>query len=174
MGLLLIGPLQYCDPPTTTSTARETVNAIDYEYTKMEPAMKAYKLVASDMGVPDWKIDAWEPFVYDIIAKESGGCWNLKRGQIPKPGSCTELARNPRRTGSDSGFGQLISIWYRGPRTPLCRNLGICSQAAVIASPYSSMQSLVHVLQLSGKQPWCYNAWARRFHNCRIAPNGTL
>lgn len=174
MGLLFL-PISHCDAPAPLRPdSREEVNAIDYGYLDIEPAMQAYRLVAADMGSSPEKIEAWAPFVYDIIAKESGGCWNVKGGQIPEPGSCTEFQRNPRRTGSDSGFGQVTRVWYRGANAPLCRDLGICSQADVVASPYASMQSLVHVLKHSGKKPWCYNAFARRYHKCGIAPDGTL
>ena len=173
-GLLLI-PMSYCDTPArTTPDSREEVNALDYGYLDIEPAMQAYRLVAADMGETDEQIEAWAPFVYDVIAKESGGCWNLKRRQIPVVGECLTFQSNPRRTGSDSGFGQVTAVWYKGPRAPLCKGLGLCSQAAVLESPYTSMQSLVFVLQHSGKQPWCFNAWARKFHKCKLAPAGKL
>lgn len=201
--LLMALPI-HCDPATTekpitqqcTGESREAVNALQYSYGILEPVDAAFRMVADDCGWTQDSIDKWTPFlVYDVIARESGGCWNLRRGaKLANGGLNCEIAMKQKKDGtwvllqgpySDSGFGQLISIHYKtNPKNPasgwLCLEDGLCSADDIIASPYTSMQALVRLVggsvsgkPGSGKQGWCYNATAIRWHpGCKTAPKG--
>lgn len=165
-------PVEHADPVAY-------VNGLVYGWQDMGPAMDAYRVVAAVRGWSPADVEAWAPFVFDVIVKESGGCWNLKGGQVPTVGDCFTFQTNPRHPRTDSGFGQVTPVLDRGARAPLCKGAGLCSQADVIASPWSSMVALVDTIAGSpeagvrgaGSFPWCWNAKARRYHACSIAPD---
>lgn len=203
--LLAVLPL-HCDPSPTeptpelpaqqcTGESRDAVNALQYSYRVLEPVDAAFRMVAADCGWTQESIDEWTPFlVYDVIAKESGGCWNIRRGVVFANGGLNcEIAWKKQKDGtwvflqgrySDAGFGQLISIHYQtNPKNPhagwLCTEDGLCSADDIIAEPYTSMQALVRLVggsystPGSGKQGWCYNAKAIKYHpGCKTAPKG--
>lgn len=184
----LLGVLPiHCDPEPARPAAaqqcsgehRDEVNALQYSYGVFEPVDAAFRMVAADCGWSQQSIDDWASFlVYDVVAKESGGCWNVRRGvRFADSGANCAIARQGR--GSDSGFGQLIGIHYKGNGW-LCVEDGLCSSDAIISSPYTSMQALVRLVggsvakPGSGKQGWCYSKWARNYHRgCATAPGGT-
>lgn len=162
--------LPMCAPVYTPSpTAVEKVNSMSYSYGVAAPALEAYRLVAEDRGWSANAIAAWEPFVNDIIVKESGYCPNLRRGaRLANGGVGCAISR--QGTGSDSGFGQVIGMHYRPPKGWLCAQEGLCSSDQIIGTPWASMTALVAMVERNGRQPWCYNAHARRYHRCGIAP----
>ncbi len=170
----------HCDPATTekpttqqcTGESRDAVNALQYSYGVLEPVDAAFRMVAADCGWTQDSIDKWTLFlVYDVIARESGGCWNVRRG-VKFANGGVNCAISKQGRGSDSGFGQLIAIHYNGNGW-LCLEDGLCSSDAIIASPYSSMQAFVRLVQRSGKQGWCYSTKAIRWHpGCKTAPKG--
>lgn len=175
---LAVLPL-HCDPPVELQQAppacsgehRDEVNALQYGYGVLEPVDTAIRMIAADCGWTQQSIDEWVPFlVYDVIAKESGGCWNVRRGvRFANGGANCEIARQGR--GSDSGFGQLISIHYRPGKGWLCLEDGLCSADDIIASPYTSGQAIVRLVGRSGKSGWCYSPRAIKYHpGCRTAP----
>lgn len=177
---LAVLPL-HCEPQPTIERApqqcsgehRDEVNAMQFSYGVLEPVDAAIRLIAADCGWTQQSIDEWVPFlVYDVIAKESGGCWNVRRGvRFANGGANCEIARQGR--GSDSGFGQLVSVHYRPGKGWLCIEDGLCSADDIIASPYTSGQAIVRLVGRSGKQGWCYSARARSYHpGCRTAPRG--
>ena len=180
---LAVLPL-HCDTPAPAHTptpaqqcsgeSREAVDALQFSYGVLEPVDAAFRMVAADCGWTQQSIDEWAPFlVYDVIAKESGGCWNVRRGvKLANGGLNCEIARQGK--GSDSGFFQLISIHYKPGKGWLCLEDGLCSSEAIISSPYTSMQAGVRLVQRSGKQGWCYSRAARSYHRgCATAPRGT-
>lgn len=203
--LLAVLPL-HCDPSPTDNTAepqaqqctgesRDVVNALQYSYRVLESVDAAFRMVAADCGWTQASIDEWTQFlVYDVIAKESGGCWNIRRGvTFANDGLNCEIAWKQKKDGtrvflqgpySDAGFGQVISIHYKtNPKNPqagwLCVEDGLCSADAIISSPYTSMQALVRLVggsyskPGSGKQGWCYSAKAIKYHlGCKTAPKG--
>lgn len=171
--LLLAGSLvlPQCAPPRPTPPPNvvEAVNSATYSYGDAAPALAAYRQVAAHRGWTPASIAAWEPFVSDVMRGESGYCYNLRRGATLKHTTGCVLAR--QGTGSDSGFGQVIRRYHYGPGQYLCVQEGLCSAQDVIATPWSSMTSLVAAMERNGRQPWCYNAQARRFHpTCNRTP----
>lgn len=178
----------HCDPQTAerpapaqqcTGESRDAVNALQFSYGVLEPVDAAFRMVAADCGWAQSSIDEWTPFlVYDVIAKESGGCWNLRRGvKLANGGLNCEIARQGRH--SDAGFGQLIALHYKPGTGWLCLEDGLCSADAIISSPYTSMQALVRLVggsaakPGSGKKGWCYSRAARAYHRgCATAPGG--
>ena len=146
-----------------------TVNTLPYAYTNVEPAREAYRIVATERGWSEADIAAWEPFlVDDVIAKESGGCYNVRGGaKMAEPGVSCLIRRQGK--GGDSGFGQVIGMHYRGW---LCDQEQLCSSADITLNAWNSMTALLALVERSGKHGWCWNAWARGFHpGCRTAPN---
>lgn len=160
------------------------VNGITYIHGKAAPAWEAFKIVARERGAQcqeakrknpatkcavwnETAINSWKTAVIDIMMGESGFCPNVLRGaRIANPQGCV-LSRQGRY--EDSGFGQLIGLNYRISKTNpaagwLCRQEGLCSKWAIIASPWNSMTALVALIERSGTHPWCYNSWARRYH----------
>lgn len=125
-----------------------------------------FRAVTCERGWDPGTTEAWIPFIEDVIMKESGGCWNIRRGgRVGEPQGCV-LSRQGRH--SDSGYGQVIGIHWRGW---LCAQEGLCSADDVVATPHSSMTALVALVERSGSHGWCWNAWARRFHRCGLAPD---
>ena len=156
---------------TTTTEApfdcASYVNSLPYEWRASGPMPDtlhdAYRVTAQCIGWSLETIDDWEAFVVeDIIANESGGCWNLKGGALVAQAAGCVLKQ--QGTKSDSGFGQLIAIWWNGPGTVVCDRLGLCSSSDIVASPWNSMRALLVAVEHDGRGPWCYDARARRVH----------
>lgn len=195
---LLVGVIpMHCEPERPqpvpeqqcSGEHRDEVNALQFSYGVLEPVDQAIRWIAADCGWSQESIDEWIPFlVYDVIARESGGCWNLRRGaKLANGGLNCEIAWKKQKNGvwvyqqgphSDAGFGQLISIHYRpNPKNPsagwLCLEDGLCSADDIISSPYTSGQAVVRLVGRSGEQGWCYNATAIKWHpGCKTAPKG--
>lgn len=148
--------------------SKEFVNSRPYSLGVAEPALQAFAEVARCRGWSQADIVAWTPFVTDVMAGESGFCPNPRRGARWANGG-KNCAISRQGTYSDSGFGQLISI-HHGPGRWLCVQEGICGANSVISTPWNSMVALVALVERSGSQPWCYNASARRYHKCHLAP----
>lgn len=171
--VLVATTLVACDikpsgPREPSPTDFFTVNTLPYAYTVLGPVDQAYRVVAAHRGWSQADIDAWAPFVvYDVIAKESGGCFNVRRGaRMAESGVSCKIARQGH--GSDSGFGQVISIHYRGW---LCRQERLCSSHDITLNAWNSMTAVLALVERSGRQPWCYNDFARRYHpGCATAP----
>ena len=145
------------------------------EHTWGDPVapIQAWRAVTCQRGWTTEDTEKWIPFVTDVIMKESGGCWNLRRGAIVGIWEGCQLSKQGKY--SDSGYGQLISLHYKlNPKNSaagwLCKQEGLCSSDQIIATPESSMTALVAMVERSGKLPWCYDARARRYHNCSLAP----
>lgn len=164
----------------TTSTAAPVitcamlVNGLTYVFGDLEPARQAYRETARCLGWSSSTSSAWEQFVVDdVIRHESKGCPNLRGGTdlstTPNGRPC--LAIKVDGTREDSGFGQLIGLWWRGPGTPVCDRLQLCTSNQIIASPWNSMTALLVAVETDGKHPWCYDARARRIHDaCMWTP----
>ena len=155
------------------------VNTQPYFYGDMGPVTVAYEHVATHL---DWdiqmmadgrtKLEAWREFVItDLIAKESGGCPNIRGGTRYNAigDSCNNPVTRGRKT--DSGFGQVTPVLYHGSNSTICKNTGICSSRQVIESPWNSMMATLITIEKHGSQPWCYNKFARSYHNCSLAPD---
>ncbi len=147
------------------------VNSLPYQFMNPEPAKQAWYIMTD--VVLHWdraKQDLWWPFAYDVMLGESGFCWNRLRGdvmQFPNLG-CFQDRQGPHE---DAGFGQVTSAWH-GRNAYLCKEHGICGRHAVIADPWTSMYSMIVVMDHSGSQPWCFNESAIRYHKCRtLAPD---
>lgn len=161
---------------TTTSTApveqaaafnaADYVNGLTYGWHNMAAPMEAFRVVAISRGWTQTAIDRWTPFTFDLIAKESGGCPNTKGGDLFVEGTCDQYTRHGH--AEDSGFGQATYSLF-GPTGVTCKALGVCSQAQVIADPWTSMlASVVLPLELLGRYPWCDYAGAGDWHNCSL------
>ena len=143
-------------------------------------AIENWRAVTCRRGWDSWWAEAWVPFVVDVVTKESGGCPNVRRGSVigEWQGCQHAIGKNglPRvGKGSDSGYGQIIGLHYRtSSKNPaagwLCKQEGLCSAEDITASPEASMTALVSMIERSGNAGWCYNAEARRYHNCRLSP----
>lgn len=150
---------------------RAVVNAIDYQFMNPEPAKEAWFIMTEVvLGWDDAKQAAWWPFARDVMLGESGFCWNRFRGdEMPFPADgCRQVRQGPH---SDAGFGQVTPVLY-GRGNLLCVDLGICSKWTVIQDPWTSMLSMIWVMDKLGSQPWCYDARAIAYHSCnRLAPD---
>lgn len=160
-------------PSTSQCTGehRDEVNAIPFASQVLEHADRAFRLVAADCGYSPEEIEAWVPFaVYDLINGESTGCPNVRGGaKMAEPYVSCAIKRQGK--GSDSGFGQLISVHYRYPNGWICQQEWLCSSDALTANAYDSMKGPVLLIARSGKQSWCYNAKAISWHpGCKTAP----
>lgn len=158
-------------PIETASTAAaldpvDYVNRLPYLHFDLAPAMEAYRVVADARGWSPAVIERWAPFVLDVMAKESGGCWNLLGGAVmvfPQPGC--EIARQGR--GEDAGVGQVTSAgWGRGGA--VCELAGLCSREAVIASPWSSVTAMLVLMEAHGRYAWCDYDGAPALHDCSL------
>lgn len=173
VSVLSVGALTACEVapaerPEPDPAAFFTVNTLPYAYTVLEPAEQALRIVAEERGWSQADIEAWVPFlVYDVIAKESGGCYNVRGGaKMAEPGVSCVIRRQGK--GGDSGFGQVIGMHYRGW---MCEQERLCSSADITLNAWNSMTALLALVERSGKQGWCWNAWARSFHSgCKHAP----
>lgn len=152
-----------------SKSPKDKVNSLPYSHNYAEPALEAFRLVAAYRGHDEAWIKAWTPFVNDILLLESGYCWNVKRGVVMANGG-KNCAIKKQGKHSDSGFGQLIRLHYK-PGAWLCTQEGLCSSDAIVANPWNSMTAVVALVERSGSQPWCFSAWARRYHNCNLAPD---
>jgi hypothetical protein len=158
-------------PPPKPPTAREIVNGLVYTAQQAGPAMQAFELVAADHGWTADRITEWAPFIEDVIRGESNFCPNLLRGAVhvfPVEPGCRLQKQG---THEDAGFGQLTSV-HHGSKGWLCVEYGVCGRHAVIRDPWTSMESLVWLVERQGSQPWCFNAWAIAYHSCdELAPD---
>lgn len=156
------------DPEVVTQKAQtvQEVNSLPYSLFVPGPGEEAFRLVAADRGWTQENIDKWVPFASAVMKRESGYCYNVRRG-AQMTGNACEMSAQGR--GSDSGFGQLISLHYK-PGRWLCTQEGLCSADDIVATPFASMTALVALIERSGAQPWCYTKQLRRGSVCRIAP----
>lgn len=153
-------------PPPST---RSQVNALAYQHYNDVPAMAAYRLVAAERGWGAARIEAWAPFVRDVMLGESAFCWNRRRGDVVESYSLGCVITR-QGTHDDVGFGQVTASFY-GHDASLCTGYGICSMGQILASPYDSMLwSVVVPIELDGSRPWCYSSAARSYHKCWLAP----
>lgn len=144
------------------------VNTLPYAYSNIEPAREAYRIVAAERGWSEADIAAWETFIVDdVIARESGGCYNVRGGaRMAESGVSCKIRRQGR--GSDSGFGQVTGIHWRGW---LCEQEQLCSHADITLNAWNSMSALLALVERNGRHDWCWNDWARSFHpECKRAP----
>jgi hypothetical protein len=138
------------------------VNTKQYNYGDPVPALEAFRIVTAQRGWTPEQIASWERAITNIMMGESGFCPNVLRGvRIGNPQGCV-ISRQGRY--GDAGFGQLIGLHYRYPNGWLCKQEKLCSKWDIIATPYNSMTALVALIERSGTQGWCFNAWARRYH----------
>jgi hypothetical protein len=153
-------------PSPPLLTARQIVNLLPYAYSHPEPAMQAYRIVATEHGWTSARIEAWAPFVNDVMKGESYYCWNLLRGGIMVGTDSCQL--QSQGTHEDAGFAQLTSISGWGAGLWMCVEHGICSRWDVIRDPWTSMESFLWLLERDGSKPWCFNSWAIRYHHCNV------
>ena len=169
--------------PTETAEVEQSpqdkVNSLPYEFMNAGPALEAFLIVTKARGWPEGDPEKWIPFVNDVMAKESGYCWNLRRGAKPNGDGCN----GKQGVHSDSGFGQVLmgypnrKAWRHGGTSWknnehaawLCGQEGLCRPEDVVASPWNSMVALVALIERSGGGAWCYAA-ARGYHNCKLVP----
>lgn len=153
--------------PKPKHTVAYIVNRLPYNHSDMVPVMKAFHLVAASRHWTKAQIASWDIAVHDIALKEAGACWNVRYGAkfLHWDGRGCILKHQGR---GSSGFGQLTKVALGGP----CRRVGICTELAVVASPYNSMAALVALIEESGVRPWCYNGYARRFHRVACSNPG--
>lgn len=144
----------------------EVVNSLPYAIFEAAPAEEAFRIVTQERGWAPEDTEKWAPFASAVMKRESGYCYNVRRGARMTGNGC-EMSRQGR--GSDSGFGQLISIHYK-PGRWLCEQEGLCSADDIIATPWASMTAFVALIERNGAQPWCYTAKLRRSSVCRLAP----
>lgn len=148
---------------------QDIVNGLPYEHFNPEPAMEAFRIVASELGWSANKIAAWSPFAEDVMRVESAFCWNRLRGDEMVPYSmCVQVRQGPH---TDAGFGQVTPIAGYRPGLWMCEDHGICSKWDIIQDPWHSMYAMVLLMERDGKFPWCYDARARRLHDCGLAPS---
>lgn len=153
---------------TPVPSALQIVNGATYNYGDSVPAMEAFRHVANDHGWTYELIELWSIFIDDVLRGESGYCPNLFRGATLASAQGCIIQTQGRY--EDAGFGQLIGVHYN-PGMWLCEEHGICSRHAVIRDPWTSMESLVWLVEREGSQPWCFSDWARRYHKCWAAPD---
>ena len=160
---------EFIATPTVPLDPRDVVNGLPYRFYDAEPAKTAWYIVTAEvLGWDTATQDAWWPFARDVMLGESGFCWNRLRGDVmayPNDGCVQER----QGTHEDAGFGQVTWVLY-GEGSLLCVDLGICSKWQVISDPWTSMVSMVWVMDKLGRQPWCWNDFARGYHACHLAP----
>jgi hypothetical protein len=152
------------DPPEPPPpTAAEVCNTLVYDFEEMYGPMICFRAVAAEQGIVH--IAEAEPWIFDVIVKESGGCPFIRGGDRDIPVGCTPKHRG---SGSDVGFGQATYSYY-GPGGKLCTVYGICSSWQILASPYDSMlNSVVRVAILDGRYGYCDYEGAPRYHACSL------
>ena len=167
--------------------AREICNGLTYVAYDPNPTYACFIAITSERGWMPQTQDAWDDFLIwefsGVIQGESSHCWNMRFGDRISAGEPCTAKRGPG-TGEDSGFGQATCVLYGpvGSRCTdyrggvLCLKHGYCSGASIVASPYDSMlASVVLLVEMGrpngGSDPWCYDADARRYHQCWEAPD---
>lgn len=155
------------DPAQLLAEDKARINGLVYSYGDPAPALAAFVAVTTWRGWSAESIEAWTPFVTDVMRRESGYCYNLRRGaSIASSEGCVMKRQGPH---SDSGFGQVISIHYK-PGAWLCEQESLCSADDIIADAWSSMTALVALMERNGRQPWCFTDSLRATAVCRNAP----
>lgn len=148
---------------------RSMVEGLTYRLDDPTPATSAYRAVAEARGWSQTTIDRWQPFLIAVMRRESHFCPNVRRGaRIARVEGCV-LARQGR--GTDSGFGQVISLHYRQGAW-LCNQEGLCSAEAIVGSPWNSMTAFLALVERAGRQGWCYTPRLKRGEVCQLAPAG--
>lgn len=164
-------------PPPSAKEICGSMSYRAYEHHAQSPAAICYRAVAAEQGWSTEKIQAWQPFLITefsgVIQGESSSCWNLRNGDRITAGELCTAVRRTTSPGSDTGWGQVTSIWY-GPGDYLCER-GYCGWRSIIASPYDSMlASVILPVEMGrpygGSDPWCFSAWARSYHRCAETP----
>lgn len=156
-------------PPVPTvapaPTAEQICNSLEYDFEEMVNPMICFRAVAAEQGISWDNIVAAEPWIYDVIVKESGGCPLLVGGDTDIPVGCTPRIRG---SGSDVGWGQATdSYWGRNGK--LCTVYGVCHPWQILESPYHSMlNSVVRVAMLDGRYGYCDYVGAPIYHNCGL------
>lgn len=146
------------------------VNTQPYTYGNMEPVHYAYEQVAEWRGWTPEQIEGRRAWLIDnVVMGESGGCWMIFGGTLYNDfgDPCTQPHRVGRK--SDAGFGQVTPALY-GRNATLCKRDGLCSKHDVVRSAWDSMNAMVAAYEYHGSFPWCWNAGARAYHNCKAAP----
>ncbi len=162
-----------CSSPSNFANRAEeitTVNNFPYSVFVEAPAMQAFEIVTVSRGWTAERIVRWEPFVSAVMRRESGYCPNLRRGAKMTGKGC-EFSK--QGFGTDSGFGQVISIHY-GLGRWMCVQEKLCSADDIIATPWNSMTALVALIEKDGFRPWCYTDALRAGPVCALAPVGTI
>jgi len=155
------------DPLAALRAEQARINNLTYTYGEATPAMEAFASVARARGWSDQSIAEWSPFLKNVMMRESGYCYNVRRGAtFSKSVGCVLAQQGPH---SDSGFGQVISIHYK-PGAWLCEQESLCSADDIVATPWASMTALVALLERNGRQPWCFTNSLRATAVCRNAP----
>lgn len=155
-------------PPPVSPTPREIVNGLPYGWMKAEPALEAFQIVARANGWSEGDIEAWTPFMDDVLYGESRYCWNVINTPTMGDESICEVLHNGHN--EDAGFGQLTAVHY-GKGQWLCVEYGICSKYQIIQDPWTSMEVVVWLIERQGSFPWCWNSWAQGYHKCYLAPD---
>lgn len=131
-------------------------------------ARSVYEHIASDLGWTSDEIEANWSFSRAVMSRETGGsfCPNL-RGGDRVDANCV-VTRPGARSGhyGDSGYWQVNRVHWDGGW--LCIEFGYCSPADITATPQTSMEAGLLLLERSGKQPWCFTAKLRRSATCRL------
>lgn len=155
--------------PATPATNRveRYVNALPYSYQSKAPVIQAMRAVAVERGWTAREVASWEVAVWDIALKEAQGCWNVRYGArfAHHDGRGCILSHGGRGA---AGFGQITQVLLPA----LCERTGICTQSAIVASPYNSMRALLAVIEANGVRPWCYDSFSRRFHRVACSNPG--
>ena len=153
--------------------AKQICNDAVYVGWDPAPVRTCYRALAAELGWWPVTIDDWQWFLVDstagVIGGEANYCWNIHRGEFPKRGQpCTEITT--RTQHSDSGFGQITGTWH-GPTGYLCVHHGYCGRDSITESPYTSMRSLLLLVEIDGSNPWCWNPRIIAWHRCSEAPD---
>lgn len=146
-------------PAPTVAQVRETVNSIHYNHGSKSPVITAYRMVAKQRHWTPKQILSWETAVWDIANKEAGGCWNVRYGARFKYWDGRGCILSYAGRGA-AGYGQLTTVALGAA----CDRAGVCTQRAVVSSPYASMSALLATIEAHGVRPWCYDSYSRRFH----------
>lgn len=156
-------------------SARETCNSLEYFGYMPEPVVKCYRAVAAELGWWDTTVSSWEWFLVmspsGVTQGESMQCWNVNRGEyvdVNEP--C--LSDRPQKGTEDAGFGQIVSDWW-GQGGYLCESHGYCGRDSITVSPYTSMRTMLLLVEVSGSDPWCWNDRMILYHRCSDAPDRT-
>lgn len=151
----------------TANRAERYVNSLPYSYRKMGPVIAAYEATAAARGWTAKEIASWRIAIGDIALKEAQGCWNVRyAAKFAHWDGRDCLLSRPGRGAA--GYGQITKVLL--PTT--CEHAGLCSQNAIVASPWTSMNALLAVVEAHGVGPWCYDSFSRRFHRTACSNPG--